>query len=207
MNEYLSQINDNYGIVSDENGEIKVVTKSESNFEFQDVLLKENELEILKQELMDAKEKLNQELIAAKEKLIDNKERTINGELCNLVIIVGLIMLAIAIFPVVSTQLLIYLLTGFYAVFKAITTAICGTRIGRYKENKKLNSSIKSLEEDRLQLIYKLVNLKEKAKYKVESDTKNYCVESSFTKNTSEVLNVDLGKVKVMKLTRKHPKN
>lgn len=196
MNEYLSQINDNYGIVSDENGEIKVVTKSENNCEFQDILLKENELE-----------NLNQELIAAKEKLIDNKERTINGELCNLVIIVGLIMLAIAIFPVVSTQLLIYLLTGFYAVFKAITTAICGTRIGRYKENKKLNSSIKSLEEDRLQLIYKLVNLKEKAKYKVESNTKNYCVESSFTKNTSEVLNVDLGKVKVMKLTRKHPKN
>ena len=27
MNEYLSQISDNYGIVSDENGEIKVVTK------------------------------------------------------------------------------------------------------------------------------------------------------------------------------------
>ena len=58
MNEYLSQISENYGIVSDEFGEIKVVTKSESNFEFQDVLLKENELEILKQELMDAKEKL-----------------------------------------------------------------------------------------------------------------------------------------------------
>ena len=44
MNEYLSQINDNYGIVSDENGEIKVVTKSENNCEFQDILLKENEL-------------------------------------------------------------------------------------------------------------------------------------------------------------------
>lgn len=72
MNEYLSQINDNYGIVSDENGEIKVVTKSETNCEFQDILLQENELE-----------NLNQELIAAKEKLIDNKERTINGELCN----------------------------------------------------------------------------------------------------------------------------
>ena len=189
MNEYLSQISDNYGIVSDENGEIKVVTKSETNCKFQDILLKENELE----------------LIAAKEKLIDNKERTINGELCNLVIIVGLIMLAIAIFPVVSTQLLIYLLTGFYAVFKAITTAICGTRIGRYKENKKLNSSIKSLEEDRLQLIYKLVNLKEKAKYRVESDTKDYCAQYGSTKNASEVLNEDLGKVQVLKLTRKYP--
>lgn len=47
MNEYLSQISDNYGIVSDENGEIKVVTKSETNCKFQDILLKENELENL----------------------------------------------------------------------------------------------------------------------------------------------------------------
>lgn len=196
MNEYLSQISDNYGIVSDENGEIKVVTKSETNCKFQDILLKENELE-----------NLTQELIAAKEKLIDNKERTINGELCNLVIIVGLIMLAIAIFPVVSTQLLIYLLTGFYAVFKAITTAICGTRIGRYKKNKKLKSSIESLEKNSVQLEAELKNLKEKAKYRVESDTKDYCAQYGSTKNASEVLNEDLGKVQVLKLTRKHPKN
>lgn len=194
MNEYLSQISDNYGIVSDENGEIKVVTKSETNCKFQDILLKENELE-----------NLTQELIAAKEKLIDNKERTINGELCNLVIIVGLIMLAIAIFPVVSTQLLIYLLTGFYAVFKAITTAICGTRIGRYKENKKLKSSIESLEKNSVQLEAELKNLKEKAKYRVESDTKDYCAQYGSTKNASEVLNEDLGKVQVLKLTRKYP--
>lgn len=195
MNEYLSQISDNYGIVSDENGEIKVVTKSATNYELQDILLKENELE-----------NLNQELIAAKEKLIDNKERTIDGELCNLVIIVGLIILAVAIFPVVSTQFLIYLLTGFYAITKAINIAMNGTRIGRYKKNKKLNSSIKSLEENSLQLAYELVNLKEKAKYKVESDTKNYCAQYGSTKNASEVLNEGLGKVKVMKLTRKHPK-
>lgn len=195
MNEYLSQISDNYGIVSDENGEIKVVTKSATNYELQDILLKENELE-----------NLNQELIAAKEKLIDNKERTINGELCNLVIIVGLIILAVAIFPVVSAQFLIYLLTGFYAITKAINIAMNGTRIGRYKKNKKLNSSIKSLEENSLQLAYELVNLKEKAKYKVESDTKNYCAQYGSTKNASEVLNEGLGKVKVMKLTRKHPK-
>lgn len=195
MNEYLSQISDNYGIVSDENGEIKVVTKSATNYELQDILLKENELE-----------NLNQELIAAKEELIDNKERTINGELCNLVIIVGLIILAIAIFSIVSTQFLIYLLTGFYAITKAINIAMNGTRIGRYKKNKKLNSSIKSLEENSLQLAYELVNLKEKAKYKVESDTKNYCAQYGSTKNASEVLNEGLGKVKVMKLTRKHPK-
>lgn len=195
MNEYLSQISDNYGIVSDEFGEIKVVTKSENNCEFQDILLKENELE-----------NLNQELIAAKEKLIDNKERTINGELCNLVIIVGLIMLAIAIFPVVSTQSLIYMLIGTYAIIKSISLALYGTRIGRYKKNKKLKSTIESLEENSVQLEAELKNLKEKAKYKVETDTKNYCAQYGSTKNASEVLNEDLGKVKILKLTRKHPR-
>lgn len=48
--------------------------------------------------------------------------------------------------------------------------------------------------------------MKEKAKYKVESDTKDYCAQYGSTKNTSEVLNADLGKVQVLKLTRKHPK-
>lgn len=196
MNEYLSQISDNYGIVSDENGEIKVVTKSENNCEFQDILLKENELE-----------NLNQELIAAKSELTENKANTIFGELGNLVIIGGGIFLSIELFPVVSTQSLIYMLIGTYAIIKSISLVMYGTRIGRYKKNKKLKSTIESLEENSVQLEAELKNLKEKAKYKVESDTKNYCVESSFTKNTSEVLNVDLGKVKVMKLTRKHPKN
>lgn len=194
MNEYLSQISDNYGIVSDEFGEIKVVTKSETNCKFQDILLKENELE-----------NLNQELITAKSELTENKANTIFGELGNLVIIGGGIFLSIELFPVVSTQSLIYMLIGTYAIIKSISIALYGTRIGRYKENKKLNSSIKSLEEDRLQLIYKLVNLKEKAKYRVESDTKDYCAQYGSTKNASEVLNEDLGKVQVLKLTRKYP--
>ena len=90
MNEYLSQISDNYGIVSDENGEIKVVTKSETNCEFQNILLKENELE-----------NLNQELISAKRKSTENKANTIFGELGNLVIIGGGIFLSIELFPVV----------------------------------------------------------------------------------------------------------
>lgn len=194
MNEYLSQISDNYGIVSDENGEIKVVTKSENNCEFQDILLKENELE-----------NLNQELIAAKSELTENKANTIFGELGNLVIIGGGIFLSIELFPVVSTQSLIYMLIGTYAIIKSISLVMYGTRIGRYKKNKKLKSTIESLEENSVQLEAELKNLKEKAKYRVESDTKDYCAQYGSTKNASEVLNEDLGKVKVLKLTRKYP--
>lgn len=194
MNEYLSQISDNYGIVSDENGEIKVVTKSENNCEFQDILLKENELE-----------NLNQELIAAKSELTENKANTIFAELGNLVIIGGGIFLSIELFPVVSTQSLIYMLIGTYAIIKSISLVMYGTRIGRYKKNKKLKSTIESLEENSVQLEAELKILKEKAKYRVESDTKDYCTQYGSTKNASEVLNEDLGKVQVLKLTRKYP--
>lgn len=194
MNEYLSQISDNYGIVSDEFGEIKVVTKSENNCEFQDILLKENELE-----------NLNQELIAAKSELTENKANTIFGELGNLVIIGGGIFLSIELFPVVSTQSLIYMLIGTYAIIKSISLVMYGTRIGRYKKNKKLKSTIESLEKNSVQLEAELKNLKEKAKYRVESDTKDYCAQYGSTKNASEVLNEDLGKVQVLKLTRKYP--
>ena len=189
MNEYLSQISENYGIVSDEFGEIKVVTKSETNCKFQDILLKENELE-----------NLNQELITAKSELTENKANTIFGELGNLVII-----LSIELFPVVSTQSLICMLIGTYAIIKSISLALYGTRIGRYKKNKKLKSTIESLEENSVQLEAELKNLKEKAKYRVESDTKDYCAQYGSTKNASEVLNEDLGKVQVLKLTRKYP--
>ena len=191
MNEYLSQISENYGIVSDEFGEIKVVTKSETNCKFQDILLKENELE-----------NLNQELITAKSELTAN---TIFGELGNLVIIGGGIFLSIELFPVVSTQSLICMLIGTYAIIKSISLALYGTRIGRYKKNKKLKSTIESLEENSVQLEAELKNLKEKAKYRVESDTKDYCAQYGSTKNASEVLNEDLGKVQVLKLTRKYP--
>lgn len=194
MNEYLSQISDNYGIVSDEFGEIKVVTKSETNCKFQDILLKENELE-----------NLNQELITAKSELTENKANTIFGELGNLVIIGGGIFLSIELFPVVSTQSLICMLIGTYAIIKLISLALYGTRIGRYKKNKKLKSSIESLEKNSVQLEAELKNLKEKAKYRVESDTKDYCAQYGSTKSASEVLNEDLGKVQVLKLTRKYP--
>lgn len=113
--------------------------------------------------------------------------------------------MSIELFPVVSTQSLICMLIGTYAIIKSISLALYGTRIGRYKKNKKLKSTIESLEENCVQLEAELKNLKEKSKYRVESDTKDYCAQYGSTKNASEVLNEDLGKVQVLKLTRKYP--
>ena len=43
MNQKLIQINDNYGVTIDENGNTKMVSKESNDYEFQDILTKENE--------------------------------------------------------------------------------------------------------------------------------------------------------------------
>lgn len=201
MNKNLVQISNNFGVVSDENGEIKVVTKSETNCEFQNILLKENELE-----------NLNQELISAKRKLTENKANTLFGELGNLVIIGGGIFLSIELFPVVSTQLLIYQLIGTYAILKSIILAMYGTRIGRYKKNKKLKSSIETLEENSVQLEAELKKMKEKAKYSAScTEDKDLNPESyvlsayhNSTLYSENNVNEKKPKVKVLSLTKKN---
>ena len=59
MNKSLLQINDNYGAVSDENGNIKEITKENNNYEFKDILLKENYLQELNEKLNSSKEELS----------------------------------------------------------------------------------------------------------------------------------------------------
>ena len=59
MNQKLIQINDNYGVTIDENGNTKMVSKESNDYEFQDILTKENELEDLNLKLDNAKNKLS----------------------------------------------------------------------------------------------------------------------------------------------------
>ena len=177
----------------------KVVSELKERLKYKDEL----NLNLI-QRNRELKAKLRLQL-SLKSELTENKASTIFGELGNLVIIGGGIFLSIELFPVVSTQSLICMLIGTYAIIKSISLALYGTRIGRYKKNKKLKSTIESLEENCVQLEAELKNLKEKSKYRVESDTKDYCAQYGSTKNASEVLNEDLGKVQVLKLTRKYP--
>ena len=50
MNKELFQLNDNLGAVTNEKGNLRVVYKGNNNCEFKDILEKENELELLKNE-------------------------------------------------------------------------------------------------------------------------------------------------------------
>ncbi len=77
MNKELFQLNDNLGAVTNEKGNLRVVYKGNNNCEFKDILEKENELELLKNE----NKKLSDELFSIKT----------SGTLSDLIILIGLI--------------------------------------------------------------------------------------------------------------------
>src|SRR5574344_809028 len=55
MNQSLIQINDNLGVVSDEKGKLRLVSKKDKSYNFEDILLAENHCEDLYSKLIDKK--------------------------------------------------------------------------------------------------------------------------------------------------------
>jgi hypothetical protein len=195
MNNGLAKLNDNYGIVSDEKGNIKVVNKKNNYYELQDILIKENEIE-----------KLNKELEDAVNDLSTNKFKIISSEILNIVILGGEIYLFI-IFNMspVNTSLLLACLAMFYISTKGLILSIFGTRIGRFKKRKKLINTIKELEETIPKLEKELENIKKKVEYSTYSETKldNNMANIYQDLDKDESIISDKTNVKILKLTKK----
>ena len=154
MNKNLVQINDNYGIVSDEQGNINIVTKENAGYELKDILKKENELE-----------KTSINLKKEKEALQHNKTHAIYREIITVFTIISEIFLYIELRPLVHIKGLLTLLGALYVFGKICNIGLCGTRIGGYFQKKRLKKSINDLEDKLPKLKYELAAIKEKAKY------------------------------------------
>ena len=200
MNQNLVQINDNYGAVSDENGNIKVISKENGDCELKDILIMENELE-----------NLSLKLNTAKKELSSNKIDTIFGEILNTLIVAGEIVLYVALNSTLSTAALIIVMALFYIPTKGMTLELEGSRIGRYIKRKKLNATIRDLDEKIPQLEKTLTDMKAKTKYNVECATINESKLASHISNAYRDLSVYMQsyvneepkEVKVLSLTRK----
>ncbi len=162
MNQNLVEINNNCGIVSDENGNVSLIEKKNDTYNFEEILLKENQIENLKLKLEDYSKKLDQ-----------NKFDIIGGEIISTVLIATEIGLAIAFNSVLTLKELILLMTLSYLSVKGLFSFMYGTRIGRYIKKKKLTSEIEKIESEIPELEKELANIKEKSKYKVECSTIN----------------------------------
>ena len=198
MKQKLVQINDNYGIVADENGNINFIEKGNDSYNFEEILLKENNLEELKLKLEDCKNKLSL-----------NKQNIIEGNVLSIIIIVAKIALFTFLHSTLPLGILIAVGTLSYIPFKGMLLLMCGTRIGRYKEKNKLIADIEKLESELPELEKELTKIKEKSKYKVNvstfDETKTF-VEDSLSKTPlsmdSYIPNKN-GNIRVLSLTKK----
>lgn len=175
MNQNLMQINNNCGVVSDEDGNISVIKKENDLYDFEKILLKENELETLELKLKNSKKELS-----------DNKWIMKHDAILSvLLIVIEIVMFALgySLYPLkklIATTAISYLhikvifsiAAGLAYWFdkKTFSIAAC-TKIGRYFKKKKLTAAIEKMELNIITLKKELEEIKEKSKYKVEYQT------------------------------------
>lgn len=185
MNQCLVEINKENGAAIDENGNITAITKSSDEYEFEEILRRENELE--SKNTMYEKVKKDYEYNKYK-----NAWTTIfNVTTYSMTIISIVLFIAAGISPtsiVVGSG-------GIYTIGKLMSLAF-GTRKHRKDEKEKLTQEISRLEEEIPRLEEELDDIKEKVKYKEEPNTE----ESIDYETVFEVNHISNSKVKVKKL-------
>ena len=161
MNMSLVEFGDNFAVVSDKNGDIKIVNKSNSSYPFDVIFVKENELEVSQENLKNYKNEL--------EKL---KTDSFFGNLADVLSYV-----VPSIFIILGSKVDI-LLSSFVGLFafgfcKFYFTCLCGSRRQRKNRMKELINLIKDLEINIPKLENDLSRMKEAV---------NHCVVSNICK-------------------------
>lgn len=195
MNQKLIQINDNYGVTIDENGNTKMVSKESNDYEFQDILTKENELE-----------DLNLKLDNAKNKLSLNKLNII------LSTVINVFLLAVCTFlllNIVSLKFLITTIAVSCIPTETFSLLAFGGIVGNCIKRKNLKKTIKDLEEQVPKVQKELSNIKEKSRYVTDVKSDEDKLEKSiptayynlpiYSENKT---NEKYAKIKVLNLTR-----
>ncbi len=160
MNQKLVQINNNYGVVSDKNGNISFIEKESDSYNFEEILLKENNLEKLKSKLENCKNQLS-----------STKLDMIGGNVCGIISIAIEIVLFASLHSVLTLGTLITVMAISYINFKGMGLLMFGTRIGRHSKKNKLINDIEKMELELPKLEKELKEIKEKSKYKVSIST------------------------------------
>lgn len=188
MNKSFMQIDDNFGVVSDENGNISLVRSENNEIQSEDT---SNELEYLIDRFIDIDKRYN-----------DNKKKIKYNELCNMILLI-IQLLVYIIAPILFkgsglvTGLIISCIT-----FNAISVGLFITRRKRHSEVEKLLNELKCLEEQ-IPMVSKEL---EKMKEKNLEDRENVEYKDEIQK-ISVINNNSNNKVKVRRLVRNNDKN
>lgn len=184
MNKEFIQVDDNLGFVIDDDGDMLVVKKDNRDYEFENILSLENEVENSSNEL----EKLYSKRHIIKEKIIRVKN-------------LFLLSAFLDVFAIFSSLIGYYnsvFITEVIAINAIVVSLGVGFGITSNKEKKIINPAIESLEQDILEK-NKVINLmKEKVKYRANILNKD----DDYTFDNSIELNNNSRNVKVLRLVK-----
>ena len=174
MNMSLVEFGDNVAVVSDENSDIKIVNKSNSNHTFEEVLLLENKIENSKKELEEHKGEL-----------LRLRSKSIWVILMDFIAYGSIIFLSLFVELFIVAKLFIIALTFWFV--KGLSIAEYGTIIGRRKRKKVLLKLIEDLEANIPKLEKDLSNVKESVNYyEVPNICKNGTYKYAFDHKVNE---------------------
>ncbi len=191
MNQSLIKLNNNHGLVTDENGNISLISKENDSYDFKEILLKDNDLE-----------ELNLKLEMTKEQLDDNKTKTIAAKIMNTLVVGIVIFLYINLHSIASSVIL-------YLYFKALLILTFGTRIERNNNKMKLTTDIEKMELEIQTLEKELTKIKEKSKYKINDSTVKVSTideEKTYTEMSlplDSCISKENSKIRVLKLSKR----
>ena len=156
MNENFIELNDNFGIVSDDMGNLDFISKRTNEHSFEDILSKENEIE-----------DLNDKLLQVKHELFYNKETKLKAaKMLNIAsIIPGVSCLIVALSTKIPLQTIVLGPAIAFVGFQITKFAIIG-RKSKFKEKiDKLNTLANNLETNLNTLEKELEDIKTKVDY------------------------------------------
>lgn len=156
MNENFIELNDNFGIVSDDMGNLDFISKRTNEYSFEDILSKENEIE-----------DLDDKLLQVKHELFYNKEAKLKAAtMCNFAsIIPGVSCLIVALSTKIPLQTIVLGPAIAFVGFQIFKFTIIG-RKSKFKEKiNKLNTLANNLETNLDTLKKELDDMKTKVDY------------------------------------------
>ena len=162
MNKNLLEVGNYTGVVSDENGYVKIVHKDSNDWEFKEILELENDLDYLHKRLTMTKNNLDK-----------NKKDSIAANIWSACILVGEVFVYIVLHKQLPLSVTIAGMVCFYTFIKGFSIIEHGTRFTRHIKKKRLIERLEKTEEKIPLLEKELKEKKEKVNYKVSTTSRN----------------------------------
>ena len=188
MKRSLIEINKNYGATIDDVGSITTISKKSGEYEFDEILEKENRLEGLNARYHEAKIEYDY-----------NKSKSINAKIGNAAAVLATVVVSVLTLGAIPLFATVVCGGTIYGFGKLLSISIADTRSNIRKEREKLEEVIGKLEKEIPELQKELDDIKDKVGYQEETGME-VVDDDEIPFNIEQIARGEKVKVKIKKL-------